>query len=64
MKRIGYLIFGIIINVPEALNIDMNEIYKKLATIKSNKLRFKRVLNKMTFVSRKLIFYCLKKKSF
>ena len=42
----------------------MNEIYKKITAIKLNKLKFKKVLKKSQFISQKLIFHCLKKKSF
>ena len=42
----------------------MNEIYKKLTTIKLNKLKFKKVFKKSNFISQKLIFHCLKKKIF
>ena len=42
--------------VPEVLNVHMNEIYKKLPTIKSNE---KKYLNKSHFFLK--IFPCLKK---
>ena len=42
--------------VPEVLNVHMNEIYRKLTTIKLNKLRFKKVLNKITFSCSKVNF--------
>ena len=38
----------------------MNEIYKKITTIKLNKLKFKKVLKNHIF-SQKLIFHSLKK---
>ena len=38
----------------------MYEIYKKLTTIKSNKLQFKKYFKKSHFLYQKLIFYCLK----
>ena len=43
-------------DVPEVLNVYMNEIYKKISTIKLNKLKFQ----KSHFLSQKLIFHCLK----
>ena len=48
-------------HVPEVLNVHMNEIYKKLITIKFTKLKLKNVFKKPHFLSQKLIFYCLKK---
>ena len=42
----------------------MNEIYKKKTTIKSNKLKFQKVLKKKKFLSQKLIFQCLNKDNF
>ena len=49
-------------HVSEVLDFHMNEIYKKLTTIKLNKLKFKKVLKKSHLLSQKLIFHCLKKK--
>ena len=34
------------LKVPDVLNVHVNKIYKKLTTIKSNKLRFKEVFKK------------------
>ena len=48
--------------VPEVRNVHMNEIYKKLTTIKLNKLKFKKVLNKITFSFLKVNFSLLEKK--
>ena len=42
----------------------MNEIYKKLTTIKLNKLKFKEVLKKIPFSFLKINFSLLEKKSF
>ena len=53
-----------IFQVPEVLNVHMNEIYKKITTIKSNKLKFKQVLNKITFSFSKVNFLLLEKKCF
>ena len=50
-----------ITNVPEVLNLHMNEIYKKLTTIKENKLKFKKVLKKITFSFSKVNFSLLEK---
>ena len=44
------------IHVSEVLNVHMNEIYKKLTTIKLNKLKFKKVLKKITFSFSKINF--------
>ena len=33
-------------HVPEVLNVHMSKIYKKITTIKLNKLKFKKVLKK------------------
>ena len=52
----------IIFYVPEVLNVHMNEIYKKLTTIKSNKFKTEKYFKKSHFLSQKLIFSCLKKK--
>ena len=51
-------------DVPKVLNVYMNEIYKKITTIKLNKLKFKKISKKWHFHCQELIFYCLKKKSF
>ena len=40
----------------------MNEIYKKLTTIKSNKLKFKKVFKKIIFSFSKVNFSLLEKK--
>ena len=48
--------------VPEVLNVHMNEIYKKLTTNKSNKLRFKKVFRKIPFSFSKVNFSLLEKK--
>ena len=50
------------IYVPEVLNVHTNEIYKKLTTIKFKKLKFKKVLNKITFFFSKVHFTLLEKK--
>ena len=44
------------INVPEVLNVHMNEICKKLTTIKYNKLKFEEVFKKITFSFSKVNF--------
>ena len=53
----------IIVNVPEVLNVHMNEIYKKITTIKLNKLKFKKVFKKITFSFLKVNLLLLEKKS-
>ena len=39
----------------------MNEIYKKLTTIKFKKLKLKKIFKKLHFIFQELIFGCLKK---
>ena len=51
-------------NVPEVLNVQMNEIYKKLTTIKLNKFKFEKIFKKITFSFSKLNFLLLEKKTF
>ena len=53
----------VILYVPEVLNVHMNEIYKKLTTIKSNKLKFKKVLKKIIFSFSKVNFSLPEKKN-
>ena len=50
-------------HVPEVLNVRMNEIYKKSTIIEKNKLKLKKVLNKITFSFAKVNFSLLEKKS-
>ena len=50
--------------VPEVLNVHMNEIYRKLTTIKLNKLKLLKVFLKITFSFSKLDFLLLEKKKF
>ena len=47
--------------VPEVLNIHMNEDYKKLTTIKSIKLKFKKVFKKIPFPFKQINFSLLEK---
>ena len=51
------------INVPEVLNVHMNEICKKLTTIKYNKLKFEEVFKKITFSFSKVNFSVLGKEN-
>ena len=47
------------IYVPEVLSVHMNEIYKKITTIQSNKLKLKNsVKKKLILFSQQLIFHC------
>ena len=52
----------IISYVPEVLYVHTNEIYKKLTTIKFKKLKFKKVLNKITFSFSKVHHFSLLEK--
>ena len=52
-----------IVNVPEDLYVHMNEIYKKLTTIKSNKFEFKKIFLIIAFSFSKVHFSLLAKKS-
>ena len=49
--------------VPEVLYVYINKMYKKITTIKWNKLKFEKVLKKKShFLSQKLIFHWFKRK--
>ena len=49
-------------DVPEVLNVHINEMYKKLTTMKSNKIQLKNCIKKKShFLSPKLAIHCLKK---
>ena len=50
--------------VPKVLNVHMNKIYNKLTTIKSNKFKFEKIFEKITFYFSKVNFSLLEKKIF
>ena len=51
-------------DVPEVLNVHLNEIYKKLTITKENKLKFEKIFLKITFSFSKVNFSLLGKKIF
>ena len=54
--------FSFCSHVPDVQKVHMNEIYRKLTTIKSNKLKFKKVFKKITFSLSKVNFSLVEKK--